>query len=85
MIKGVTKRIIEINNPDSIYFERAVFYLRTNVRTLPPQVSENEARRYISRIDSGCRKKRMQILSGRLFIRSGLLLSAAGLLLVFLH
>ncbi len=27
MIKGVTKKIVEINNPDSIYFEKAVFYL----------------------------------------------------------
>ncbi|HRR76474.1 MAG: hypothetical protein IJK31_11070 [Ruminococcus sp.] len=85
MIKGVTKRIIEINIPDSIYFEKAVFYLRANVRTLPPQVSENEAGRYICRIDPGCCKKKLHILSGRLIIRSGLLLSAAGLLLVFLH
>ena len=30
MLKGVTKRIIEINSPSSEYFERAVLYLKTD-------------------------------------------------------
>lgn len=50
MIKGVTKKIIEINNPDSIYFEKAVFYLRPNVRELPQEVSRSEAQRYIAKL-----------------------------------
>ncbi|MBR3283615.1 MAG: hypothetical protein IKI56_10020 [Ruminococcus sp.] len=85
MIKGVTKKIIEINNPDSIYFEKAVFYLRPNVRELPAEISRSEAERYISRIIPDRRKHRHFFISGRSFILSGLLLSAAGLLLIFLH
>lgn len=50
MIKGVNKRIIEINNPDSIYFEKAVFYLRPCVREFPDAVAKNEADRYISHL-----------------------------------
>lgn len=50
MIKGVNKRIIEINNTESIYFEKAVFYLRPGVRELPAAVSEAEAQKYINRI-----------------------------------
>ncbi len=49
MIKGVNKRIIEINNPDSIYFEKAVFYLKAGVRELPVPVAREEAERILSR------------------------------------
>lgn len=50
MIKGVNKRIIEINNTDSLYFEKAIFYLKPNVRELPTAVTEREIDRFISRI-----------------------------------
>lgn len=50
MIKGVNKKIIEINNPESIYFEKAVFYLRPEVMEIPQQVAEEEIERYISRL-----------------------------------
>lgn len=30
MLKGVTKRIVEINRPDNPAFERAVLYLKTD-------------------------------------------------------
>ncbi len=60
MIKGVNKKIIEINNPESIYFEKAVFYLRPEVMELPQQVADEEIERYISRfgISSQRRKSR---------------------------
>ncbi len=35
MIKGVNKKVIEINRPDSAYFERAVLYLKPNVKDIP--------------------------------------------------
>lgn len=34
MIKGVNRKVIEVRRPDSLYFERAVLYLR-------PEVSES--------------------------------------------
>ena len=35
MVKGVNKNIIEINNPDSLYFEKAVLYVKPNVTVFP--------------------------------------------------
>lgn len=48
MIKGVNKKIIEINNPDSLYFEKAILYIRPNVTILPETISQNEAQRILS-------------------------------------
>ena len=54
MIKGVNKRIIEIKNPDSPYFERAVFYLRPHVLELPEDVADSEAAKFIAMIMPEC-------------------------------
>lgn len=43
MVKGVHKKIIEINHPDSLYFERAVFYLKPGITQLPQQLSQEDA------------------------------------------
>ena len=43
MVKGVQKKIIEVNHPDSLYFERAVFYLTPGVTQLPQQLSRADA------------------------------------------
>lgn len=48
MIKGVNKKIIEINNPQSIYFEKAVFYLKPNVSKIPDNIANCEIERYIN-------------------------------------
>lgn len=48
MIKGVNKKVIEINRPDSIYFERAVLYLRPEVTEVPLYVAESETDDYFS-------------------------------------
>ena len=60
MIKGVNKRIVEVNDPDSLYFERAVFYLRPNVSVIPDTISHNEAERLYSQASPHraiCRRK----------------------------
>ena len=43
MVKGVHKKIIEVNHPDSLYFERAVFYLKPGITRLPQQLSQADA------------------------------------------
>lgn len=43
MVKGVHKKIIEVNHPDSLYFERAVFYLKPGITQLPQQLSQADA------------------------------------------
>ena len=59
MIKGVNKKIIEINNTDSIYFEKAVFYLKPNVIELPYPVARDEAKKYIELLGlEDCEPKR---------------------------
>lgn len=85
MIKGVTKKIIEINNPDSIYFEKAVFYLRPNVRELPPEISRAEAHRYISKLGLEYMNQRKKRKWGRLFFAAAVMLSTAAVAFVFLH
>lgn len=58
MIKGVNRKIIEVNRTDSIYFEKAVFYLRPEVRELPTEISRAEAEKYISQIIPEVRRKK---------------------------
>jgi hypothetical protein len=86
MIKGVTKKIIEINNPDSIYFEKAVFYLRPNVRELPQEVSRAEAQRYIARLGLEYnRKRRKSSICGKIVLSAVSLIFAAALIFIFIH
>lgn len=65
MVKGVNKQIIEVNNTDSIYFEKAVFYLRAGVRSLPKEVSQREIQRFIA--ESGYAERR-RLNIGRIVI-----------------
>lgn len=43
MIKGVNKKVLEVNNPQSIYFERAVFYLKPNMTCVSEKLLKHEA------------------------------------------
>ena len=76
MVKGVNKQIIEVNNPDSIYFERAVFYLRPGVRILPDELSQREIDKLISPY-SAQRKSALNMKRGRMIICILLLITAA--------
>ena len=61
MIKGVNKQIIEINNPDSIYFDKVVFYLRPEVRKLPEAISRKEIQRCFSSSGIGLKRRRSSL------------------------
>ncbi|MCC8110135.1 MAG: hypothetical protein LIO74_00385 [Ruminococcus sp.] len=50
MVKGVNKKIIEINHPDSLYFDRAVFYLKPDVTEFSPQLSQADANMLLSEV-----------------------------------
>lgn len=43
MLKGVNRKVIEVNRPDSVYFERAVFYLRPEVDDAPAYAALHES------------------------------------------
>lgn len=50
MIKGVNKKVLEINNPQSIYFEKAVLYLKPNMNCVPEKLLKREADELIHNI-----------------------------------
>lgn len=57
MIKGVNRRVIEINSTQSDYFEKAVLYLRPGSVDLPPKLLNDEAHAYLERLTGGkCRR-----------------------------
>ena len=35
MIKGVNKLIVEVSNPDSEFFERAIFFVKPQMKDIP--------------------------------------------------
>ena len=84
MIKGVNKRIIEINNPDSLYFEKAIFYLKPNVRELPTAVAESEVRKYMDRLNLEEFSFKRRKHAKQAFLLLAALSSAAAVLIAFL-
>ena len=82
MIKGVNKKIIEVNHTDSIYIEKAVFYLRPNVRELPTEVSRAEAEKYVSRLGLEYRMKNRR--TKKILILSVTVILAVSALIVFI-
>ncbi|MBQ8297306.1 MAG: hypothetical protein IJX77_05945 [Ruminococcus sp.] len=84
MIKGVNKRVVEINNPDSIYFEKAIFYLKPNVRELPAAVSENEIRKYITNLGLEEFSAPKHVKLRHILLISAVLCSAVGIFLTFI-
>ena len=83
MIKGVNKQIIEINNPDSIYFDKVVFYLRPEVHAIPEEISRREIQRCFA--SSGIRsgKRRLSRRGAWLITTGAALMGAAVLLSLF--
>lgn len=47
MIKGVNKKVLEINNPQSLYFEKAVLYLKPNMSSVSCKLVRAEAEQMI--------------------------------------
>lgn len=43
VVRGVSRRVIEIPHPDSPCFERAVFYLKPDIPDIPLHLARREA------------------------------------------
>lgn len=80
MLKGVSKRIIEVNNPDSEYFEKAVLYLRSD----RPLCDERQLRLEADRVISDCRLKKRGSPTARLLLLTALTAAAASGTAVYL-
>lgn len=85
MIKGVNKRIIEINNPQSIYFEKAIFYLKPNVRELPAAVTEREIERFVSQIGLEYYAPKKTRKAFRFFFAALTLIAISTVVIAFIH
>ncbi len=85
MIRGVSKRIIEVNDPDSIYFERAVFYLRPNVREISEEISAMEISRYISCMGIDRRRQRRSLNIGRCIITGLFIIAVTAVIFTLTH
>ncbi len=53
MLKGVNRRIIEINNTENEFFERAIVFVKPNFNGLDKSVLEREADGYVKLLYSG--------------------------------
>jgi hypothetical protein len=51
MVKGIHKKIIEVHQPDSAYFEKAIFYLRPGITQLPPELAHAAAQEYLREME----------------------------------
>ncbi len=48
MLRGVNKKIIEINNVDGGYFDRILFFVNDERRSEPDSVLNKQAEKYVS-------------------------------------
>ncbi len=82
MVKGVNRNIIEINNPDSLYFEKAVLYVKPNVTVFPEVLKRKETERLLNRLlpDSRTGKNRRI----RKYIISSLIMALCLLILLLM-
>ena len=89
MVRGTNKRIIEINDTQNPYFERAVLYLKDTQEASSKKAMETQAQRFLSSLAApllrGGRISLLQMNGKRWFAALKLLLSAAagGLLTFF--
>ncbi len=62
MLRGVNKKIIEINNVEGGYFDRVLFFISEDKKSEPDSVLSCQAEKYVS--DSCRLKYKKGILSG---------------------
>ena len=48
MLRGVNKKIIEINNVEGGYFEKILFFVNEDKKSEPDSVLNNQAEKYVS-------------------------------------
>lgn len=57
MIKGINRRIVEVNDTESKYFEKILFIVRTDCQSGDDSELKDEAKRIMQKYQM-CRKKR---------------------------
>ncbi len=73
MIKGVNKKVLEINNPQSIFFEKAVLYLKPNMSSVSYKLLRAEAQEMIRSMSP----KQPKLVLWRRLVKAAVILAAA--------
>lgn len=84
MIKGVNKRIIEINEFDSQIFDKAILFIKPTAKFYNEFSLNNEAKKYLKGLEENksnnhnlrARRKRLLVKNRIVFCFVGILLSA---------
>lgn len=81
LIKGVSKRVVEINNPESIYFEKAIFYIKPHMSDMPEKLLAREADEYISELsaDGGEKNEKSRFAFSLICIGLSIILLVTGI------
>jgi hypothetical protein len=68
MVKGVNKLIVEVANPNSEFFERAIFFVKPQMKDIPPKELSKSADALISTQDTrnAAKQRRCDKGGGRL-------------------
>ena len=85
MLKGVTKKIVEIKNPENPSFERAVLYLRHDLPRQPDKNPVELAEEYLDEIEPSVLRsetKSLRVTVTVLSLSLGATLAALAVLLV---
>ena len=77
MVRGINKRIIEINDTQNPYFERAVLYLKDNQADSSKKALETQAQSFLGNLRTSKPAFLRSGLTSRLWSAGKLLLSAA--------
>lgn len=83
MIKGVSKQVLEVTNPENPYFEKIVFFVKPQYVDKDPRELEREAKKLAEKAKKPPRVKRTKKEILRAVFRAGMCLSA-GVALTFL-
>ena len=76
MIKGVNRRVIEINNPDGEYCEKAILFVKPEKSGDNPKTLKTVALEYLSDIDENNKRRRRRTA----IILSAILMAVATLI-----
>lgn len=64
MVKGVNKRVVEVNHPDCDCFDKAVFYVSADKSHLSERELAEEARRYLESLGLPRRPSLLERMAG---------------------
>lgn len=83
MIKGVSKQVLEVTNPENPYFEKIVFFVKPQYSERDRGELEREAKKLAEKAKRPPRVKRTKKEIFKAVVRAGMCLSA-GVALTFL-